>query len=213
MDKNVEWFIEKKVQKTIDALEKNNMAGYYVNSNDEIIKVVESIIKKGDTVTCGGSMTLFETGIIDYLRKENYEFLDRYKDGITAEETKKIYRAAFSSDAYFTSTNAITTDGHLYNVDGNGNRVAAMMYGPDKVIVICGINKIVNSVEEAIQRNRTVSAPINAKRLDRKTPCATVGYCMDCKSPERICKQYSLIKSQSVKDRIHVIFVNENLGY
>lgn len=213
MDKNIEWFMEKKVQKTIEALEKHNMNGYYVKSNDEIISIIESIINKGDTVACGGSMTLFETGIIEYLRKEDYEFLDRYKDGITAEETKAIYRGAFSADAYFTSTNAITVNGELYNVDGNGNRVAAMMYGPDKVIVICGVNKIVNNLEEAIQRNRNVSAPINAKRLNRKTPCANVGYCMDCNSPEKICREYAVIKSQGIKERMHVIFVNEILGY
>ncbi|MGL4656399.1 MAG: lactate utilization protein [Sarcina sp.] len=213
MDKNVEWFVENKVEKTIKALEKNNMNGYYVKSKDEIINIVETIINKGDKVACGGSMTLFETGIIDYLRKEDYDFLDRYKDGVTQEEVKEIYRGAFSSDAYFTSTNAITKDGYLYNVDGNGNRVAAMMYGPDKVIVICGINKIVNSVEEAIQRNRNIAAPINAKRLNRKTPCATVGHCMDCNSPEKICREYTLIKSQGTKERMHIIFVNENLGY
>ena len=213
MDKNVEWFIEQKVAKTIESLEKSNMNGYYVKSNEELISTIETIATKGETVACGGSMTLFETGVIDYLRKEDYKFLDRYKEGITLEEVKEIYRGAFSADTYFTSSNAVTLDGMLYNVDGNGNRVAAMIYGPDKVIVVCGINKIVDNLDDAIKRNRNVAAPINAKRLDRKTPCASVGHCMDCKSPEKICREYTVIKSQGTKGRIHVIFVNENLGY
>ena len=109
--------------------------------------------------------------------------------------------------------NIITEDGELYNVDGNGNRVAAMLYGPDKVIVICGINKIVKDVDEAIKRNKAISAPMNAKRLNKKTPCAKVGYCMNCNSPERICNEYTLIKKQRSSERMHVIFLNENLGY
>ena len=124
-----------------------------------------------------------------------------------------MYKKTFMADAYFTSTNAITENGELYNVDGNGNRVAAMLYGPDKVIVICGVNKIVKDLNEAIERNKRVAAPINAKRLNKDTPCAKVGYCMDCKSKDRICNEYTVIKRQRNKDRIHVIFMNENLGY
>ncbi|MDG6878257.1 hypothetical protein Cp4433_02550 [Clostridium perfringens] len=103
--------------------------------------------------------------------------------------------------------------GEIYNVDGNGNRVAAMLYGPDKVIIVAGYNKIVENLSEAIQRNRRISAPANAKRLNKKTPCAKVGNCMDCKSPEKICREYTLIRSQSNSNRIHVIFLNEELGY
>ena len=213
MDKNVNWINEKKIERTIKALENNNMNGYLIESREALIKKIEELVNEGSVVSCGGSMTLAEAGVMEHLRSGRYEFLDRSKPGLTPEDIKQIYRDTFSADAFFTSTNAITEDGELYNVDGNGNRIAAMLYGPDKVIVICGINKIVKNLDEAIKRNRLMSAPANAKRLDRKTPCAKVGYCMDCKSPERICKEYSVIKRQNFKDRIHVLFLNENLGY
>ncbi|MDQ0151273.1 lactate utilization protein [Eubacterium multiforme] len=213
MDKNVIWSNEIKINRTIESLKKNNMNGYYAKNREELIKLIETIVKTGSKVSCGGSMTLFETGIIDHLRCERYEFLDRYKEGLTKEEVVDIYKKAFFADAYFVSSNAVTEKGELYNVDGNGNRVAAMLYGPDKVIVICGVNKIVKDVHEAIKRNRECAAPINAKRLSRKTPCTKVGYCMDCNSPERICNEYTLIKRQNNPERIHVIFLNENIGY
>ena len=158
-------------------------------------------------------MSLFETKVIDYLRNEKYKFLDRYKPGITPQEMKEIYRKSFFADAYFASTNAVTENGELYNVDGNGNRIAAMLYGPDKVILIVGVNKIVKDVQEAIDRNKYVCAPANAKRLSTKTPCQTTGVCMDCSSPERICCEYTLIKKQRTAGRMHVIFMNENIGY
>lgn len=213
MDNNVKWFNKIRIERTIEALEKNNMNGYYVENNDELISKIEEIVSEGATVACGGSMTLFETNIIDYLRKGRYNFLDRYAEGLNKDDINKIYRQAFSADAYFVSSNAITENGEIYNVDGTGNRVAAMIYGPDKVIIICGVNKIVKDVNEAIHRTKTIAAPINAKRIDRKTPCCKVGCCMDCNSPERICNDYTLIRKQANKDRIHVIFLDEELGY
>ena len=213
MDNNVLWLRETRIKKTIEALKANNMNGYLVSSKDELIEKIKELTNEGDVVATGGSMSLFETGVIDHLRCGRYEFLDRYKEGLTSEEIKAIYRGAFSADVYFSSANAITEEGELYNVDGNGNRVAAMLYGPDKVIVVAGFNKIVEDLEEAIERNRKIAAPINAKRLDRKTPCTRVGTCMDCKSPEKICREYTLIRSQGNPDRIHVIFLNEDLGY
>lgn len=213
MDNNVKFVIEKRALRTIENMEKNNMQGYFVQNEEEAVNKISEIIKEGDTVTVGGSMTLFETGVMDFLRNGKYNFLDRYKEGLTPEDIKDIYRKSFAADAYFTSSNAITEEGELYNVDGRGNRVAAMIYGPDKVIVVAGVNKIVKDLDEAIMRNREWAAPANAKRLNRKTPCAEVGYCMDCKSEERICSDYVVIKRQMVKDRIHVIIVNKNLGY
>ncbi len=129
------------------------MKGYLVSNKEELLKKIEEIVKVGSLVGCGGSMTLFETGVIDFIR-EKYNFLDRYAKGIKPEDMKEIYRKSFSADAYFTSTNAITEDGELYNLDGNGNRVAAMIYGPDKVIVIEGVNKIVKDVDEAIKEQK-----------------------------------------------------------
>ncbi len=213
MDKNLKWVNEKKIERTIKALEKNNMSGYLVNSKEELFKKISELVSDNSLVACGGSQSLFETGVIDYLRSGKYEFLDRYVEGLTPKDIKEIYRKAFYSDAYFTSTNAITENGELYNVDGNGNRVAAMLYGPDKVIVIAGVNKIVKDVNEAIKRNEEIAAPANAKRLDTNTPCKTIGYCRDCSSPSRICCEYTLIKKQRIDNRLHVIFLNENFGY
>ena len=201
MDSNLKWVNEQKINRTIEALNNNNMNGYLVNTKEELIEKINEIVKEGSVVSCGGSMSLFEYGVIDYLRSGRYEFLDRYKEGLTSEEITRIFKESFLADAYFASSNAVTEDGKLYNVDGNGNRVAAMLYGPDKVI------------DEAIKRNREICAPANAKRLNKKTPCAKVGYCMDCKSNEKICREFTVIASQGKKDRMHVIFINENIGY
>lgn len=213
MDKNMKWLKESRVSTTINSLKKNGMNGYLVNSHEELIDKVNELTNEGDTVSCGGSISLFETGVIDYLRSGKYNFLDRYEDGLSKDDLKKLYRSTFSADVYFTSTNAITEKGELYNVDGNGNRVAAMLYGPDKVIIIAGVNKIVENIEEATKRNERISAPANCKRLNRATPCVKVGHCMDCSSEDRICNEYTIIKRQGNKDRIHVIFLNEELGY
>lgn len=213
MDENTKWVNKQKILRTIKSLEDNNMNGYYVKDREELISKIKELVRDGSMVACGGSMTLFETGVIDHLRTERYEFLDRYKEGLSRQDVVKIFRKSFSADAYFTSSNAVTEDGELYNVDGNGNRVAAMLYGPEKVIVVCGYNKIVRDVDMAIDRNRQISAPANAKRLNRNTPCTKVGYCMDCKSSERICNEYTLIRRQGTKDRIHVIFLDEEFGY
>lgn len=213
MDKNIIWVNEKRIEKTIKALEKNNMKGYLAKDTDDIISIIKELVDEKSLVACGGSMTLFKTGIIDLLRSGRYNFLDRYEENLSPQEMKEIFRKSFCADAYFTSTNAITEEGELYNVDGMGNRVAAMLYGPDKVIVVCGVNKIVKNIDEAINRNKVVSAPANAKRLNTKTPCKEVGYCMDCSSSERICCEYTIIKKQRIPDRIHIIFINESFGY
>ena len=212
MDKNVMWLRECRINKVIKALEENNINGYLVNSKEELISKIEELTNSGDIVACGGSMSLFEAGVIDHLRSGRYEFLDRYKEGLKPEEIKQIYREAFFCDAYFTSTNAITEDGELYNVDGNGNRVAAMLYGPDKVIVIAGVNKIVKNINEAISRVENLAAPANAKRLNRKTPCVITGKCMNCNSPERICREYTVIRKPA-PNRIFILLLNENYGY
>ena len=213
MDNNAKWVNEVKINRTLEALRKNNMEGFFINTHEELISKIEELVEPNSKVSFGGSVTLFETKVMQHLRSGRYELLDRYKEGLTQEEIKKIFRESFFCDAYFTSTNAITEEGELYNVDGNGNRVAAMLYGPDKVIIVAGYNKIVENLSEAIQRNRRISAPANAKRLNKKTPCAKIGNCMDCKSPEKICREYTLIRSQSNSNRIHVIFLNEELGY
>lgn len=213
MDKNLAFVMGKKVERVIENLEKNNMSGYWIKSKEDLIDSIEELVPQGSLVGCGGSMTLFESGVIDHLRCGKYEFLDRYAHGLRKDDIKDIYRKSFCADAYFVSSNAITESGELYNVDGNGNRVAAMLYGPDKVIVIVGVNKIVKDVEEAINRNKKIAAPANAKRLNLNTPCVKLGYCVECQSEERICCEYTLIRKQRTKGRIHVFILNEAVGY
>ncbi|SCG84151.1 hypothetical protein DW1_2590 [Proteiniborus sp. DW1] len=213
MDKNALFVIEERIKRTIENLEKNNMNGYFVQTEEEALKKVQELISEGDTVSVGGSMTLFETGVIDLLRNGKYNFLDRYEEGLNPEGIKEIFRKSFFADVYFTGTNAITENGELYNVDGNGNRVAAMLYGPDKVIVLAGRNKIVKDIDQAILRVKETAAPANNVRLNRDNPCAKTGQCMDCKQEGRICNEYTVIKRQNNKNRIHVIIINKELGY
>lgn len=213
MDNNIKWVNEQKILRTIASLEKNNMNGYIVSNKEELINKIISLTNEGEKVSCGGSMSLAETGVMEHLRSGRYDFLDRAKEGLSIKDIDRIYRECFFADTYFSSSNAITEDGELYNVDGNGNRVAALLFGPKKVIIVAGVNKIVKNLDEAIKRNREIAAPANAKRLNKSTPCTKIGYCMNCKSPEKICREYTVIKSQKDKNRIHVIFLNDNIGY
>jgi len=213
MDQHAKFVINARVQRTIENLEKNNMNGYYVETEREALEKVDDLVAEGSLVGIGGSMTLFDIGAIDFLRNGNYKFLDRYKEGLTPAEMKKIFRESFFADTYLTSSNAITENGELYNIDGNGNRVAAMLYGPDQVIVVVGVNKLVKNMEQAILRVKETAAPANNIRLNKNNPCTKIGYCMDCKAEGRICNEYTVIKRQSVKGRLHVIIVNKDLGY
>ncbi|WP_446899380.1 lactate utilization protein [Clostridium sp. LBM24168] len=213
MDKNKTWVNEQRIRRTMENLEKNNMDAYLVDNEKGLLEKLKLLIKEGNTVSVGGSMTLFETGVIGFLRNGKYNFIDRYKNGLKPEEIKDIFRRSFFCDDYITSSNAVTENGELYNVDGNGNRVAAMIYGPEQVIVIIGVNKIVKNLEEAIERVKYNAAPANTKRLNLDTPCTKVGYCIDCKAEGRICNDYVLIKRQNVKGRIKVIILNKDFGY
>ena len=159
MDNNTKWVNEVKINRTLEALRKNNMESFLINTHEELINKIEDLVDANSKVSFGGSMTLFETKVMEHLRSGRYELLDRYKEGLTQKEIKEIFGKSFFCDAYFTSTNAITEEGELYNVDGNGNRVAAMIYGPDKVIVIAGVNKIVKDINEAIYRVENAPYP------------------------------------------------------
>lgn len=213
MEKNILWYREKQINRTIENLRKKNMAGYYVNNREELLELMDQLIDKKSVVGVGDSLTLKEMGLLDYLRSEDITFLDKYKDGLTSEEKRDIYIKNFSADTFMTGTNAITEKGELFNIDGNGSRVAPMLYGPKQVIVVVGINKIVKDLDEATKRVRHYAAPIDAKRLNKNTPCCQVGFCVDCKSPERICNDFVTITGQFEKDRIKVIIVGMELGY
>lgn len=213
MDKNVAWYIEKQTERTIKNLNSRNMEGYYINNIDQLFEKLKELIPEGSIVGVGDSMTLFEAGVIDFLRSGNFKFLDKYQDKLTSDEKREIYINNFSADTFICSTNAITESGELYNIDGNGSRVAPMIYGPKQVILIVGINKIVKNIEEAESRVRSYAAPIDAKRLNKDTPCTKLGYCVDCKSPNRICNDFVVIRGQFIKGRIKVLILGEDLGY
>lgn len=202
--------MSKKLERAMDNLRRNNMEAYYVNTCAEAVELVKGLCPAGQTVSCGGSQTLKECGVLSLLRNGEYKFLDREAPGADADE---IYHKTFSCDTYFMSSNAITETGELYNVDGNSNRVAALLYGPKSVIVLAGYNKVVRNVSAAIQRVREIAAPANACRLKRKTPCTTAGTCCDCKSDERICCNMVISGFQRVTGRIKVVLIGEPLGY
>ncbi|NFA61640.1 lactate utilization protein [Clostridium sporogenes] len=213
MDKNIAWYIEKQVERTIKNLNSRNMEGYYINNIDQLLRKLKELIPQNSIVGVGDSMTLFESGVIDFLRDGNFNFLDKYQDKLTSDEKREIYIKNFSADTFICSTNAITESGELYNIDGNGSRVAPMIYGPKQVILIAGINKIVENIEEAERRVRSYVAPIDAKRLNKDTPCTKIGYCVDCKSSNRICNDFVVIRGQFIKGRIKILILGENLGY
>jgi hypothetical protein len=206
MDQNALFIRKAKIDRTIEALGKNGITGHFAGSEDELHKIIKEIVPAGATVATGGSMTLAETGTEDMLMRD-FSYIS-YDHG-SLEDSRRI----FSADAFLCSANAVTENGEIYNVDGNGNRVAAMLWGPSLVIIVAGANKIVPDLDAAIERNCQISAPMNAKRLKRDTPCAKVGHCMDCRSPDRICNDYVLIRRQRIKGRFHVIFMNTDLGY
>lgn len=213
MDESVSWYMEKKVKRTLEGLAKHNIGGFYVEDEIKLIETLQDLIPQNSTVGVGDSMTLFETGVIEFLRSGKYNFLDKYRAGITSEEKKELYRKNFSADVFMCSTNAVTEKGELYNIDGNGSRVAAMLYGPERVIIVAGINKLVNNLEEAEKRVRNYAAPIDARRLNKDTPCTSLGYCIDCNSKDRICNDFVVIRRQFNRDRIKVIIVGRHLGY
>ena len=202
-----------RMERTAEALRRNNMEAYLTDGRAGVAPLVKSLLHQGDTVSVGGSVSLDECGILELLRGGEYRFLDRYAPGLTREQQEELFRQSFFADAYLCSTNAVTENGELYNVDGNANRVAAITFGPASVILVVGCNKIVKDLAAADARVKAVAAPANAKRLSCKTPCAVTGQCENCQSPGRICCTYVLHRYQRVPGRIKVILVGQELGY
>lgn len=196
----------------IKNLNRRNMEAFYCPTAEEAVKKVSELIADGSTVTWGGSMTVRDLGIPDILRhRGTLEVLDR--DMVEGEAVKDIYLRAFTADVYLTSANAISEDGIIVNIDGNGNRIAAITWGPKKVIFIIGLNKVAQTVEAALSRARGTASPINAQRFDIKTPCQTDGICHNCNSPESICSYVHFLRNSRNKGRHVVVLVGENLGY
>ena len=204
--------IPEHVREIIENLNKNKMAGFYVDQQGSLISLLDELIKDGETVGCGDSMTLEQLGVFDHLRIRNIHFLDKFQPSLTGKDKRELYLQNFRADTFVTGVNAITKKGELFNIDGNGSRVAPMLYGPGQVIVVAGVNKITDNLDEAIKRTRQIAAPLDAKRLGKSTPCAALGRCIDCSHKERFCNDFVLITGQFIKDRIKVIIVDQSLG-
>ena len=199
-------------QTIIKNLKRRNMEAFYCATAEEAVKKVSELIEDGSSVTWGGTMTVRDLGIPQYLKNRGtLEVLDR--DLVTTpEEKQEMYLKAFSTDVYLSSANAISEDGVIVNIDGNGNRVAAITWGPKKVIFVIGLNKVAQNVEAALARARSTASPINAARFDIKTPCQNDGVCHNCNSPESICNYVHFLRN-SPRGRHVVVLVGENLGY
>ena len=200
------------VREVLQSLIKNRFEALYVSSREEAREKILAMIPTGASVGYGGSLTLDELGIKDVLKKGNYQFIDRGRSETSAEELFKLRRESLLSDVFLCSTNALTKDGKLVNIDGIGNRLAALTFGPKKVIVVAGLNKVVADVEEGLKRIRNSVAPLHARRRGWKVPCANTGTCMDCRSADRICGTITITEFQREKGRLTVILVGESLG-
>ena len=196
-------------QKVIKGLESRNMKGYYAADKDEALKIALELIPENSSISMGGAMSAHEIGLIDALKNGNYNFIDRD----AAEDKRAAMLEGYDADYFLTSANAMTEDGVMVNIDGNSNRVSAIAQGPKHVLVIVGMNKICDDVDGAMKRARNVAAPINAQRFGLSTPCAKTGSCMNCKSPDTICCQFLITRYSRHTDRIHVILVNDTLGF
>lgn len=199
---------EKLAQIVIKGLKSRNMTGYYVKDRDEALKKALELIPEGSRVAMGGCMSAQEIGLTDALNNGHYTFYDRAfmakREGLLE---------AYGADVFVSSVNALTDDGILVNIDGNANRVSFIAQGPQKVVFIVGMNKVASDLDHAMKRARNIAAPINAGRFDINTPCTKTGKCMDCKSIDTVCCQFLITRFSRHKDRIHVILVNEDLGF
>jgi len=206
------FFREKQVERTINALKKNNFEALFVPDSKAALEEVMKRIPDGATVGVGGSVTLGQIGLLDALKNRNIHLIWPLTQAKTQEELHHLVQKSFSADIFLSSTNAVTEDGKLFNVDATGNRVGAMFIGPKKVIVVSGVNKIVKDVDAAEKRVREWAAPQNAKRLNKKTPCVETGVCGDCSSPDRICNIYVTLAKKPSRTEVVIILIGENLG-
>ena len=214
MDSHQMKWNEQVARKIIEHLDKRGMEGSYAVSAAQAREEIVAMIPRGATVYRCGSMSAVSMDLWQGIAKiHGVEIIDPFKPGLSFEYSLEPRQKGLMADIMITSTNAITLDGKLVNLDGLGNRVAAMIFGPQKVILVVGMNKVVPDLESAIARVKHYSAPVNAVRMNIKTPCAESGICSDCKTPARFCNIWSIIEGQRIKGRIHVKLVGENLGY
>ena len=212
MNENVFKRNELLARKVIKGLGSRNMSGYYAADKDEALKMALSLIPEGSSVTMGGAMSAREIGLVDAVKSGKYNFIER-ENASTPEEKRKATMEGYDADYFLSSANAMTEDGVIVNIDGNSNRVSMIAHGPKHVLFIVGMNKICDDVDGAMKRARNVAAPINAQRFNINTPCKKTGSCMNCKSPDTICCQFLITRYSKHEGRIHVILVNEQLGF
>ena len=196
----------------IKNMAKRNMEGYYCATSAEAVEKALSLMPEGSSVTWGGSMSIIECGLMNAIKTGKYEIIDRDL-AKTPQEVREMYAKQVMADYYLMSTNAITMNGELVNIDGRANRVSCLCWGPQNVIIIAGMNKVATDVEDAIKRARNIAAPANTVRLNRSTPCTQTGKCENCYSPDCICSQFVVTRRSGVPNRIKVILVGEELGY
>ena len=200
-------------EQVIKNLKKRHMDGYYCKTPQEAVSLASSLMSAGSSVTWGGCMTRKEIGLLDEIKsRHDLVVMDR-ADAKTPDEVDALYRKAFSADTFIMSANAITLDGELLNIDGTGNRVAALIYGPKQVLVIAGMNKVCKDLGEAMTRVRNIASPPNCIRLDKQTPCASTGVCGDCLSADCICNQIVTTRNSRDPQRIKVILVEGSWGF
>ena len=209
MNENMQKRNELLAQKVIAGLASRNMTGYYAANREEALKKALSLIPAGSSVSMGGCMSAQEIGLVEAVRGGDYRFIDRH----AFADRREALLACYDADVFLSSVNAMSEDGVLVNIDGNANRVSAIAHGPKKVVMIVGMNKVCPDVDSALKRARGVAAPINAQRFGLDTPCAKTGSCMNCKSPDTICCQFLVTRYSKHAGRIHVILVNDNLGF
>ncbi|OGP62573.1 MAG: hypothetical protein A2170_09080 [Deltaproteobacteria bacterium RBG_13_53_10] len=205
------WHFETKIEETLKAIHQNNMEGIYAKDREEALNEILKRIPPNATVSHGGSHTLQEVGINEILMKGEYHYLRR-EIATNEEQEHDIQIKGFSSDVYLTSVNAITTAGELIALDGFGNRVACLLFGPRKVLVVAGKNKIVDTLDDGIRRIKEYVAPIHAKRRGWDLPCTKTGTCVDCRDPRRICNKLAVLQYERNRGRTTVILVGEDLG-
>lgn len=201
----------KRAQILIKNLRSRHFDAWYCETKEEALEKALSLIPENASVGWGGAMSAQQIGLMDEVRAGNYRAIDR--DTCKPEERNAVMRECMDADVFLTGANAISLDGEMVNIDGNGNRVAAIIYGPEKVLVIAGMNKVCDSLEDAVQRARTVAAPINKQRFQGNTPCLRSGVCGDCRSEACICNQIVITRNCRPAGRIQFVLVGEELGF
>lgn len=206
------WFFRRQLEMAVEALRRNGFSAYLAPSRGEAKSLVLSLVPRGSTVGVGGSVTVRELGLIEELERRGFKVVHHWVQA-APEVVDRLRREEIASDVFLSSVNAVTVDGKLVSVDGVGNRVAAMIFGPKRVIVVAGRNKLVRDLSEGLWRAKNVAAVMNCKRLGLKTPCVELGRCLDCSSPERACNVTVILERKPSGADIHVILVDDELGF